>query len=56
MFGTIHFKLKTKWLWLGSDIVTTIKSDKVLCRSFGLYPCYAAGILNSEGNSFLRVV
>jgi len=24
-----------------------MKSDKVLCGSFGLYPSYAAGILNS---------
>jgi len=37
----------TKWLWLVNDIVTTMKSDKVLCASFGLYPSYVAGILNS---------
>ena len=29
------------------DNVTTMKSDKVLCGSFGLYPSYVAGILNS---------
>jgi len=30
-----------------NDIVITVNSDKVLCCSFGLYPSYAAGILNS---------
>jgi len=30
-----------------NDIVTTMNSDKVLCGSFGLYPSYVAGILNS---------
>jgi len=30
-----------------NDIVTTINSDKVLCGSFGLYPRYVAGVLNS---------
>jgi len=30
-----------------NDIVTTMNSDKVLCGSFGVYPSYAAGILNS---------
>ena len=39
--------LNTKWLWLVNDIVTTMKSDKVLCGSFGLYPSYAASILKS---------
>jgi len=37
----------TKWLWLVNDIVATMNSDKVLCGSIGLYPSYAAGILNS---------
>ena len=42
------FQVKnTKWLWLVNDIVTTMHSDKVLCGSFGLYPSYAAGIINS---------
>ena len=39
-----------------NDIVTIMNSVKLLCGSFGLYPSYVAGILNSEGNSFLRVV
>ena len=30
-----------------NGIVTTMNSDKNLCGSFGLYPSYAAGILNS---------
>ena len=30
-----------------NDIVTTMNSDKVLYGSFGLYPSYVAGILNS---------
>jgi len=30
-----------------NDIITTVNSDKVLCVSFGLYPSYVAGILNS---------
>ena len=30
-----------------NDNVTTMNSDKVLCGSFGLYPSYVAGILNS---------
>ena len=37
----------TKWLWFMNDIVTTMNSDNVLCGSFRLYPCYAAGSLNS---------
>jgi len=37
----------TKWLWLVNDIVSTMNSDKVLRGSFGLYPSYTAGILNS---------
>ena len=35
------------WLRLVNDIVTNINSDNVLCVSFGLYPNYVAGILNS---------
>jgi len=34
----------TKWLWL---VNTTINSNNVLCASFGLFPSYVAGILNS---------
>ena len=37
----------TKWLWLVNGIVTIMKSDTVLCGSFGLYPSYVAGLLNS---------
>ena len=33
-------------MWLVSDIVATINSDKILCGSFALYPSYAAGVLN----------
>jgi len=44
---TTHFNFKTKWLWLVNDIITTVNSDEVLCGPFGLYPRYAAGILNS---------
>ena len=32
---------------LVSDIVATINSAKIVCGSFGLYPSYVAGILNS---------
>jgi len=39
--------MNTKWLWLVNDIITTMNSEKVLCGSFGLYPSYAAGNLNS---------
>jgi hypothetical protein len=45
-----------KWLWFVNNIITVVNTDKVLCVSFGLYPSYVAGILNSGGNSFLRVV
>jgi len=42
------FQVKNiKCLLLVNDIVTTMNSDKVLCGSFGLYPSYLAGILNS---------
>jgi len=42
------FEVKNiKWWWLVYDIVTTMNSDKLMCGSFGLYPSYVAGILNS---------
>jgi hypothetical protein len=42
-----NFKIQnTKWLWLVND-VEAINSNKVLCGSFGLYPSFVAGILNS---------
>jgi hypothetical protein len=37
----------TKWLWLVTDLVTTLNNDNVLCGTFGLYPSYFAGIINS---------
>jgi len=37
----------SKWLWLVNDIVTTMNSNNVLCASFGLFPSYVAGTLNS---------
>jgi len=42
------FQVKNrKFLWLVNDIFISMNSDKVLCGAFGLYPCYATGILNS---------
>jgi hypothetical protein len=37
----------TKWLWLVNNLVTTLNSDNTGCATFGLYPSYVAGILNS---------
>jgi hypothetical protein len=37
----------TKWLWLVNDLLTTLNSDNVVCNTFGLYPSYVAGFLNS---------
>ena len=37
----------TECLWLVNDIVTNVNSDNMLCGSFGLYPSYVAGNLNS---------
>jgi hypothetical protein len=36
----------TKWLWL-VNYVAAMNGNKVLCGSFGLYPSFVAGILNS---------
>jgi len=45
----VIFQVKnTKWFRIWNDIFTTMNTDKVLCGSFGLYPSYAPGILNSE--------
>jgi hypothetical protein len=47
--GILHdtFQIRnTKWLWLVNDL-TTLNSDNVLCDTFGLYPGYVAGFLNS---------
>ena len=38
---------KTKWLCFLNDIALALKNDNLLCGSFGLYPCYVAGILHS---------
>jgi len=46
----------SKWVWLVNVIVTTIKSDNVLCVSYGLYPSYVAGILNSVKQIHFYVV
>jgi hypothetical protein len=37
----------TEWLWLVNNIVAAMNSDKILCGSFGIYPSFVAGILNS---------
>jgi len=51
------FQIKnSEWLWLVSDIVAKIKSDKILCGSFALYASYAAGILNWVEKIHLYVV
>jgi hypothetical protein len=39
--------LNTRWLWLVNDLVTALNCGNVLCGTFGLYPSYVAGILNS---------
>jgi hypothetical protein len=36
----------TTLLWLVHDIVSAMKSDKVLCGVAGMYPGFVAGILN----------
>jgi hypothetical protein len=42
------FKIQnTKWLWFVENFITIINSNTVLCGSFGVYPSYVAGILNS---------
>jgi hypothetical protein len=46
----------TKWLWLISDLVQAINSDKIKCGAFGLYPAYVAGILNTVPYAHLYVV
>jgi len=37
----------TEWLWWMNNIVINLNSDNMLSGSFGLYPSYVAGILNS---------
>jgi len=46
----------TKWLCLVNNNVTTMNIDKVLCGSFGFYPSYAAGILNTVNQINFYVV
>jgi hypothetical protein len=42
------FKIQNKkWFWFVANILLTLNSDNALCGTFGLYPAYAAGILNS---------
>jgi len=42
------FKIQnTKWLWFVNDIFSALNNVKLLCGSFGLYPCYVAGIPHS---------
>jgi len=35
------------WLWLVNDIVAVMNRNNILCGSFGIYPSFVAGILNS---------
>jgi hypothetical protein len=37
----------TKWLSLVTDIVTSLNNESVMCGSFGYYPAFIAGVLNS---------
>jgi hypothetical protein len=42
------FKIQnTKWLWHVNDVVAAINSNNVLIGSFGFYPSFIVGILNS---------
>jgi len=42
------FKIQnTKWLWFVDNFIMIINSNTGLCGSFGVYPSYVAGILNS---------
>jgi hypothetical protein len=44
----VTFKIQnTNWLWFVENCITIINSNTVLCGSFGVYPSYVAGILNS---------
>jgi len=45
-----------EWFWLVNDFVATMKSDKVSCGSFGLYPSYVAGILNTVKEIYFYVL
>ena len=46
----------TKWLRLVNNIVSALNSDNVLCDSFGLYPSYVSGILNSVNETHSNVL
>jgi hypothetical protein len=37
----------TKWLSLVTDIVTSLNNGSVMCGSFGYYPSFVSGVLNS---------
>jgi len=45
-YNTIEIQ-NTKWLLLVNNTVMTTNSNKMLCGSFGVYPSYVVGILNS---------
>jgi len=45
-YDTVQIQNK-KWLWLVNNVVATLNSDNVLGATFGRYPSYVAGILNS---------
>ena len=45
-YDTFKFQ-NTKWLWVVNDAVAAMKSNRVLHGSFGLYPSFVAGIINS---------
>jgi hypothetical protein len=37
----------TKGLWLVNNIVAVMNNNKILCGSFGIYPSFTTGILDS---------
>jgi hypothetical protein len=37
-----------KWLWFVNNIIAAMNNDNILCGCFGLFPCYVAGILDSD--------
>jgi len=53
-YDTIDIQ-NTKLLWFVNNIMATINSNKVLWGSFGTYPSYVAGILNSVNNLHFHV-
>jgi hypothetical protein len=49
-------RFKTPMLWFVKQIIEIMNSDNMLCGSFGMYPCYIAGILNRMPNIHFYVV